>query len=619
MCGIAGMIGGVSPQEAERLALAMAGAQSHRGPDDYGVASWSFQDNSVAFGHRRLSIIDLSPTGRQPMTENTGRYWITFNGEIYNYLELRRILDPSGTVYRSTGDTEVILHAFARWRERGFAALRGMFALAILDIQERAVWLARDPMGIKPLYYAFVGDKLLFASEARALLATGETSSTSNPDSIAHYLARGWGGTPASSGIQSLPAGCVLRVDLDKPGLPRTLDSFETGIPLEPYGLPPDQNESTGHMRHLLAESVKGHMLSDVPVGLFLSGGIDSTALLHLMREASNGSIRTFTVVFPEKEFSEREYARRSAERYGTDHTELELTESDLLAQIPEALNAMDQPTMDGVNSYVISKAVRSAGVKVALSGLGADELFAGYPSFKRSRLAHLAAHVPGPIRRGAAAAGRLFGGGGPAEKLWDLLASDCSPLAAYSVSRRLFSSAEQCRLMPQGHYVPKDPKPTGTDDYVNEVSRLELRGYMTDLLLRDTDFMSMACSLEVRVPFVDKVVVRAALEIPGDWKLQSSRPKPLLLDAMQGAIPEYVWDRKKQGFLLPFARWMRSQLRKDVESTLTDPGLAKRAGLVPEEVAAVWRSFLGNRVRWSKPWSLFVLLRWMEERGVSA
>jgi asparagine synthase (glutamine-hydrolysing) len=286
---------------------------------------------------------------------------------------------------------------------------------------------------------------------------------------------------------------------------------------------------------------------------------------------------------------------------------------------LPSALNAMDQPTMDGVNTYVIASAVRSAGVKVALSGLGSDELFAGYPSFRRAVWAGLASKAPDALRALLANGGKTVWKGPRNDKFWDLLGSDCSALSAYQISRRLFNASEIVSLTgTEPNLSGEALHGTFPDDEINQVSQLEMRGYMTDLLLRDTDSMSMASSLEVRVPFIDKAVVRHVLQLPGRWKLAPSIPKPLLLEAMRGAIPDYVWNRRKMGFVLPFDNWMRSALRPQFEETLCDRQLAQAIGLLPSAVEQVWRGFLNGVVRWSKPWSLFVLMRWCERRKVS-
>jgi asparagine synthase (glutamine-hydrolysing) len=357
-------------------------------------------------------------------------------------------------------------------------------------------------------------------------------------------------------------------------------------------------------------------LLSDVPVGLFLSGGLDSTALLHLMSRACDRP-RTFTVVFPESDFNEGEFAKRIAQHYGTDHHEIELTESGLLSQMPDALSAMDQPTMDGVNSFVVSKAVSESGIKVALSGLGGDELFAGYPSFRRARYARKVAAVPSGIRNTLAGAGRLVFKSPRLAKHWDLLGSDCMPSSVYEISRRLFSGKETSELVPDFPQHERLTTSRFSGDEVNDISQLETRGYMTNLLLRDTDFMSMANSLEVRVPFVDKIVIRYVSRVTGNWKLRS-QPKSILREAMRNELPDYVWNRKKMGFVLPFANWMRLTFRTEIEETFSDQRLVRSLCLSPDALHAVWNGFLKGNIRWSHPWSLFVLLRWCYRYQVS-
>lgn len=621
MCGIAGAIGDFGERTANDIVQSMTSALAHRGPDDRGFHSWTNGVNVVSLGHTRLSILDLSAAGQQPMTEQSGRYWTVFNGEIYNYLELRKLLDPDGRLFRTSTDTEVILHGYDRWSEESFRLFRGMFAFALFDKQRQTVHLARDPLGIKPLYYYISGERLLFASEVQALLASGHVPRKINREALSSFLSSGsFGASDAAiSGVKLLQPGEMLIVKLSGKTLEWSVSRYEKEISVEEEGSPSDRNGGTGHMLQLLEQSVKCHLVADVPVGLFLSGGIDSTAILHLMRQAGCNALKTFTVTFPERNFSESAFARRVARRYDAEHSELQLAESDLISELPAALAAMDQPTMDGINTFIIAKAVRSAGVKVALSGLGSDELFAGYPSFRRARWARLAAKVPKSVRRTFAVAGRTVRSGPGYDKFWDLLGTDCTPQSAYRISRQLFEPTEIARILPGTPHSVECKQLRFSGDEINEMSRLETRGYMTNLLLRDTDFMSMASSLEVRVPFIDKVVVRHALQLPGNWKIAQSIPKPLLLEAMRGAVPEYVWNRRKMGFVFPFDTWMRSTLRENMEQTFGSRKTADAIGIDHRSLSVVWRRFLDGSVRWSKPWSLYVLLRWCERHGVSS
>jgi asparagine synthase (glutamine-hydrolysing) len=619
MCGIAGVIGDFPKPEAERALQAMLAAQGHRGPDDSGFASWNFGPNAVALGNTRLSVLDLSPAGHQPMTERSERYWTVFNGEIYNFAGLRRLLDPDRTVFRTLTDTEVILNGYSQWAQDAFRRFHGMFAFALLDTKARLLHLVRDPLGIKPLYYYASPGRLVFASELSALVASGCVPRRADTRSLSSYLECGWVGASgaAVAGVRLLEPGQVLTADLATSNLHSRLSTYEPAQP-PPSPVEKDRNQAAAHMLYLLEQSVKYHLVSDVPVALFLSGGVDSSVLLHLMCRAGCGSPNTFTVAFPDVDLNEGRHAARIARHYGAAHHQVDLTDSDVLGLMPAALCAMDQPTMDGVNTFVISHAVHAAGIKVALSGLGSDELFAGYPSFRRARWAKAVSTVPRRVRGAVSAFGRIAPGGRRHHKLWDFLESDCVPSAVYRVSRQLFSQAEISELVPGYDRSVPAPSPTPSGDAVNDISRLEVDEYMTGLLLRDTDCMSMANSLEVRVPFVDKAVMRYAMGMPGRWKVASSIPKRFLLDAMRGGVPPYVWQRPKMGFVLPFDRWMRTVLRREIEATITDRSLAQTLGLHPEAVAKVWSRFVNGSLGWSRPWSLYVLMRWSARNRVA-
>ncbi|MGH7887677.1 MAG: asparagine synthetase B family protein, partial [Candidatus Binatia bacterium] len=356
--------------------------------------------------------------------------------------------------------------------------------------------------------------------------------------------------------------------------------------------------------------------------GVFLSGGVDSSALVALLKQVSGAAPKTFSVIFSEGDFSEAEHARLVAETFATDHREILLTEDRLQSLVPAAIAAMDQPTMDGINTYVVSNAVKQAGVTVALSGLGGDELFAGYPSFRRALHLQKLAAIPQTLRASAAALGRAsFNGSSRREKFWRMLASDCSARAAYTISRELFTTDEIHALLSGANGRQESELTDGTTDVVNAVSAYELQGYMANTLLRDTDQMSMAHALEVRVPFVDGAVVDYVLALPGRWKLDGRRAKQLLLDALDNQLPEIVWRRRKMGFTLPFERWMRSSLSHEIESTLAKPQALSQIGIDARTVQTVWRRFVDNPhgEAWSRPWALYVLDRWCALNEISA
>jgi asparagine synthase (glutamine-hydrolysing) len=620
MCGIAGVVGAFKNGEDQSAIGAMIRSLHHRGPDDSGSVQFRYGDNVVAFGHTRLSILDLTSAGHQPMTDESGNNWITFNGEIYNFQELRKTLACCSSTFKTGTDTEVILRGYQRNGAQSFNALRGMFAFALLDRKNRKVLLARDPLGIKPLYYYRKDGKLTFASEVRALLASGQVPAKIAPQGMAHYLAHGWVGKSGTliAGVEMLLPGQMLAVDVSGGEIQCTKSVFAEPRQCTENHSSESRSESAAHLRQILEESVRAHLVSDVPVGLFLSGGIDSAALLHLMSHVGQQPAKTFTVVFPDRELDEGRIAAQVAKLYGAEHQEIPLTDAELLAGMPAALAAIDQPTMDGINSYFISEAVRNASVKVALSGVGADELFGGYPSFRRALKAARIAAVPRSVRSKIAARGRRVLGSDRQQKFWDILSSECTAQDAYRASHRHFRPEEIERLFGSWAGGEESLEALRTDDPVNAVSRMELDGYMTDLLLRDTDFMSMSQGLEVRVPFVDRVVERYVLGLPGSWKINSSRPKGLLLDAIGSAIPEYVWNRRKMGFTLPFDRWMRTSLRAQIEEVFRTERLIERTGLSAGAVRQVWDRFLEGETYWSRPWSLFVLLEWCKRNGVT-
>jgi asparagine synthase (glutamine-hydrolysing) len=375
-----------------------------------------------------------------------------------------------------------------------------------------------------------------------------------------------------------------------------------------------------------LEESIRLHLMSDVPLGVFLSGGMDSSALVALMSRIGEQRPKTFSVVFDEAELSEEQHAREVAQRFQTEHCEIRLREQQLIEMLPDALAALDQPSMDGINTFVVSQAVKNAGVTVALSGLGGDELFAGYPSFRRALKVAALPRMQRRVLRAAAGVGRhVLSGSVKREKFWELAGGEATAVEVYETTRRLFAGG----FLPGIKTETKNGSTPQTDDVVNAVSRLELQGYMANTLLRDTDAMSMAHSLEVRVPFVDGKVVDFVLSLPGEWKLdqrkngvrgqRSGVPKPLLADALADLLPRDFLARRKMGFTLPFEKWMQGRMRREISGVLEDASVGA-VGLTGNEVRELWRRFLQTprAVGWSRPWALFVLARWCAINRVS-
>jgi asparagine synthase (glutamine-hydrolysing) len=597
-------------------------AQRHRGPDDQGHWTLEFERGAVSLGNTRLAIIDTSKAGHQPMLDPETGNCITYNGETYNFKDLSVQLRANPW---SNTDTEVVLKAYRKWGPDAFRKLRGMFALAIWDNQRRELVLARDRFGIKPLYYYLSDHRLIFASELRALLAIELIPRRLSESGLHSYLANGSVAAPLTmvEGVSELLPGHFMRVKVADSGI---LQSTVARFASDQRGSsrPASRDEAVAQLRHELEESIRLHLVSDVPLGVFLSGGMDSSALVALLSKVSTQKPKTFSVVFEEKELSEEQHSREVARRFQTDHCELRLNEEQLSEMLPQAVASLDQPTMDGINTYVVSKAVKGAGVTVALSGLGGDELFAGYPSFRRALKFASLPNASRRVLRAAAGVGKhVLNGSVQRQKLWQLAESDGAPEEVYRISRQLFGAnvVTQITGKKNGFGAPGEYVRDG--DVVNAISRLELQGYMVNTLLRDTDVMSMAHSLEVRVPFVDVNVVDYALSLPGEWKLAQRRngvPKPLLADAVADLLPRDFLARRKMGFTLPFEKWMQGRMRTEISSVLEKATQLEAAGLVAREVSDLWRRFLHapRAVGWTRPWSLFVLARWCQINRVT-
>lgn len=627
MCGIAGVLQPDGAAPGPRAATeAMVSHLGHRGPDGSGV----YVDTraAVALGHTRLAILDLSEAGRQPMASADGRLWITFNGEIYNYQRLRHELSGDAGPWRSRTDTEVILRAYARWGRACVQHLRGMFAFAIWDADRRELFLARDRLGIKPVYYCAAQGAFVFASEVRALLASGRAPRRLDQAGVSEYLA--YQGVPAPrtllEDVRALPPGSWLSVDAaGRITHQRYWDLLGDAWPEAAADSPTERRRRLGE---LLRASIARHLVSDVPVGVFLSGGIDSSALAGLVREAGQVP-RTFCVAFEERAYDEAPYASQIAARFGAEHTEIRLKEQDVLDQLLQALDAMDQPTGDGVNTYVVARAVRAAGLKVALSGLGGDELFGGYPSFARLgravRLGEAWGRLPDAPRRLAGWGVRALGRGSiRADKLASVLEGDGSLAAVFPLTRQVFSTRQRRMLL--GDHDLSDPytrllrESFASNPWAEPLARIayaEARTYMHDLLLRDTDQMSMAHGLEVRVPLLDHELAAYAMGLPDADRHPNGTPKRLLVESLAGLLPEPVVRRPKRGFVLPFDSWLRGPLADFGERRLRR--LGERGLFRPGTVDRVWCSFRagGHDVSWSRIWTLIALDHWLDQHDL--
>ena len=646
MCGICGVVG-ANGAIAERQVCRMMDALIHRGPDDKGVLARS----GAIFGARRLSIIDLSG-GRQPIYNETGDIGVVFNGEIYNFPQQRLTLENRGHRFRTRSDTEVIVHAYEEWGERCLEHLQGMFAFALWDGRNAAanaatkgrVFLARDPLGIKPLYYAMAGGALFFASEVRALLASEAFERRLSRQAVEGYLLFGSVMEPATlvEGVYSLPAGHSLALELDNPISPKPVAYWEPSLraSLVPQ-VPGTLASAAREVRARMERSVHEQLLADVPIGVFLSSGLDSTAVAALAARERRG-VQTFTMSFREREFDEAAVARNTARQLGTDHHELLLTAEEAQSRLFEAVGALDQPSMDGLNTFFVSCGARRAGLKVALSGLGGDELFGGYPSFRATpylaKLLAITRRLPGRARETISWTLLEIGRRGfdrkRSDQLHKLAAVFSHPQElphAHFFSRLLFTPRQTERLLPPSiiamHHAVGDAATASWRRSLEQlvdranlfrgsslISYMELRTYMLNTLLRDTDSMSMHHSLEIRVPLLDRALVELIEALPDKAKVRAHSAKALLSEAVSDLLPAEILYQPKRTFTLPWEHWLRGRLGAAVSCRMTNLTPSLATILDGQAVQSVWDRFLSKRTGWARPWSLFVLNEWVRK-----
>jgi len=623
----------------------MTAAMRHRGPDEEGFLARDARAPGLALGMRRLSIIDLAG-GHQPVWNESKDVAVIFNGELYNYRDLRERLSLCGHRFATQSDTEILVHAWEEWGEDALTELRGMFAFALLDLRQRfatapILFLARDPLGIKPLYYTQTPEGFAFASEVRALLASGAVPKRLSQDAVTAYLLFGSVSEPVTllEGVFSLPPGHRMLLHVpERRRTPRARpwwDPMVSPAARDPRA-PRDFSSAAKKLRPLLEDAVRAHLIADVPVGLFLSSGLDSGAIAALAAQARNG-IESFTLTFPGTAFDEGELARLAANRFKTKHTEVPLSGETVLSRLDEALAALDQPTMDGINTYFVSWAAKQVGLKVALSGLGGDELFAGYQTFadtpRLSRLIRWAWFVPAPVRRMTAPlVAALASRQGAPDAARKVSAAWIHPDALphpYFFTRALFPPGQLERII-----EPRfRPSTVGADGVTLEptwlgwlertadearklepaagVSWLEMRTYMVSTLLRDTDSVSMARSLEVRVPLLDTPVVEFIGSLPEAARRRPGAQKALLAESLGDLLPREILGQRKRTFTLPWEEWLRGPLRARMEASFADPAPLLAPYLRPGGSRSVWTDFLAGKTSWSRPWSLYVLNEW--------
>src|SRR5258707_1905555 len=624
----------------------MAAAMRHRGPDDEGFLVNEARAPGLALGMRRLSIIDLK-AGRQPVWNETGDVAVIFNGELYNYRELRERLALSGHRFSTQSDTEILVHAWEEWGEDCLDELRGMFALALLDLRKRyatapLLFLARDPLGIKPLYYTQTNEGFAFASEVRALVAGGMAPKQLSQDALTSYFLFGSVSDPVTllDGVFSLPPGHRMLLYVpERRRMPRARAWWDAtrSSAAKDARTTRDFASAAKRLRPLLQDAVRAHLIADVPVGLFLSSGLDSSAIAALAARERAG-ICSFTLSFPGTAYDEAPLARSIAKHCGTQHREVPLGGDAVVSRLDEAVSALDQPSMVRINTYFVSWAAREAGLKVALSGIGGDELFGGYATFtdrpQIMRLIRMAWFVPAPLRMAVAPLLRaVITDRGSPDAARKAIAARLSPDALthpYFFTRGLFPVGTELSRLMEPRFRPSSVAADGVTleptwvgwleraadgarklEGMGSVSWLEMRCYMARTLLRDTDSVSMARSLEVRVPLLDTPLVEFVGALPDAARRREGTAKALLNEAIGDLLPQEILTQKKRTFTLPWEQWLRGPLRKRVEASFAEiaPGLAPHVH--GDGVGEVWSAFLAGKTSWSRPWSIYALNEW--------
>lgn len=590
MCRIAGIIAkGISPEETRAKVSLMCQALKHGGPDDEGI----FTDikNGLVFGHRRLSIIDLSNNGHQPMTDHARKVWITFNGEIYNYLELKEQLLQTGASFNSGSDTEVILAAYLHWGTDAFSRFKGMFAFALYDTERNITYLVRDTAGIKPLYYHIQNGQLAFASEVKAFKLSGVTNETDEAWKV-RFLAFGHIPEPYTTlkNVYSLTKGHFLAWDHNNSSY--AISRFYTDGTVEKYIT--DVNEAREKINQSLKKAISRQLIADAPIGVFLSGGIDSSLITLLANSEKQQQLKTISIFFNEKVYDERAYQNIVLDRVSGEKFAHLVKQQDFDQFLPNIINEMDMPTADGINTWFISRYAHQDGLKAVLSGVGADELFGGYPSFNRIKYLEYLRKIPSPLLKAA----NYF----KTDRYRKIaFLANNHPLADYLLLRGFFVPPDIARILDiDVKQVNKilfgDAKIPDLGPYNEEhAAWFETNLYMQNQLLRDTDVMSMSHGLEVRVPFLDEDFQRAAESISPEIRFDRQQPKKILIDSFNNTLSRQTWDRPKMGFSFPLQEWMGQH------KEICNEGIYK-SKLAQNEI----KRFKRGQIHWSKAFALF-------------
>ena len=652
MCGITGFLDTARNKSTEQLTLTvrrMSTSMSHRGPDADGI--WVDQNTGIAFGHRRLSIIDLSPMGAQPMHSASGRYVITFNGEIYNFKALRQELEQLGETFRGHSDTEIMLAAIARWGvEASLKKFNGMFAFALWDREEQILYLSRDRAGEKPLYYGWMGKTLLFGSELKALQQHADFRGDIDRGAVAVYLRHNYIPAPHSiyKGIYKLPPGTFLAIrGFGSDASPKPYWSAkvaaEEGISNPFRGT---EEEAVTQLDTLLHDAVTMRMEADVPLGAFLSGGIDSSLIVAIMQANSKRPVKTFTIGFDNREFNEAESAKLVAEHIGTEHTELYVTPEEAMAVIPRLPTLYDEPFADSsqIPTFLVSQLARR-NVTVSLSGDGGDELFGGYTTYQWGRSVHQnIGWMPGPLKAGLAKTIK------PLSKLdWNALLDGRQSVVPESLRSKdinkvlsklagILKTNEREALywillsywMEPSSVVldAKEPltqltdntKWAKIDDIMHVMMYLDTIMYLPDDILVKVDRASMGVSLESRVPLLDHRIIEFAWKLPIEIKVKGTLGKVPLRNLLYRYVPKQLVDRPKKGFGVPIHEWLRGPMRSWAEDLLDESRLQSEGYFAAKPIRQKWNEHVNGRRNWqAQLWAVLMFQAWLEQQKIHA